>query len=181
MKYSEIKLAEKGARKRKQKAAKDKASYQNPNTMSESDMTDHMYNVAVNTDKTQYISFTAIDKIGINPRSTYSTPVGIYCYPLNKAGGEPSAILDSMYRYNSFDDIPYMKNAPYIYMFEAKNKEKGLILSEYTDEQLKTDKQKLYAYLKVKNDQITKDVFDAIVKNSQNNALVQTPGGYLWN
>ena len=67
MKYSEIKLAEKGARKRKQKAAKDKASYQNPNTMSESDMTDHMYNVAVNTDKTQYISFTAIDKIGINP------------------------------------------------------------------------------------------------------------------
>jgi hypothetical protein len=181
MKYSEIKLAEKGARKRKQKAAKDKASYQNPNTMSESDMTDHMYNVAVNTDKTQYISFTNIDKIGINPRSTYSTPVGIYCYPLNKAGGEPSAILDSMYRYNSFNDIPYMKNQPYIYMFEAKNKEKGLILSEYTDEQLKTDKQKLYAYLKVKSDQITEDVFDAIVKNSQNNALVQTPGGYLWN
>ena len=72
-------------------------------------MTDHMYNVAVNTDKTQYISFTAIDKIGINPRSTYSTPVGIYCYPLNKASGEPSAILDSMYRYNSFDDIPRMR------------------------------------------------------------------------
>lgn len=181
MKYSEIKLAEKGARKRKQKAAKDKASYQNPNTMSESDITDHMYNVAVNTDHTQYISFTAIDKIGINPRSVYSTPVGIYCYPLTKAGGEPSTILDSMTRDESFDDIPYMKNAPYIYMFEAKNKEKGLILSEYTDEQLEADKQKLYAYLKVNNDQITEDVFNAIIKNSNNEARVKTPGGYLWN
>ena len=181
MKYSEIKLAEKGARKRKQKAAKDKASYQNPNTMSESDMTDHMYNVAVNTDKTQYISFTAIDKIGINPRSVYSTPVGIYCYPLTKAGGEPSDILDSIAQTESFDDIPYMKNAPYIYMFEAKNKEKGLILSEYTDEQLEADKQKLYAYLKVNNDQITEDVFNAIIKNSNNEARVKTPGGYLWN
>ena len=181
MKYSEIKLAEKGARKRKQKAAKDKASYQNPNTMSESDMTDHMYFLTKNSDKTQYISFTAIDKIGINPRSTYDTPVGIYCYPLTKAGGEPSTILDSMYRYNSFNDIPYMKNAPYIYMFEAKNKEKGLILSEYTDEQLKADKQKLYAYLKYKNNQITEDVFDAIVRDSQDNAYIKTPGGYLWN
>tara|TARA_R110002074_G_scaffold179320_2_gene343320 strand:- start:441 stop:2516 length:2076 start_codon:yes stop_codon:yes gene_type:complete len=181
MKYSEIKLAEKGARKRKQKAAKDKISYQNPNTMSESDITDHMYNVAVNTDHTQYISFTAIDKIGINPRSVYSTPVGIYCYPLTKAGGEPSTILDSMTRDESFDDIPYMKNAPYIYMFEAKNKEKGLILSEYTDEQLEADKQKLYAYLKVNNDQITEDVFNAIIKNSNNEARVKTPGGYLWN
>ena len=181
MKYSEIKLAEKGARKRKQKAAKDKASFKNPNTMSESDMIERMDFLTTNSDKTQYISFTAIDKIGINPRSTYDTPVGIYCYPLTKAGGEPSTILDSMTRDESFDDIPYMKNAPYIYMFEAKNKEKGLILSEYTDEQLKADKQTLYAYLKYKNDQITEDVFDAIVRDSQDNAYIKTPGGYLWN
>ena len=181
MKYSEIKLAEKGARKRKQKAAKDKASFKNPNTMSESDMIERMDFLTTNSDKTQYISFTNIDKIGINPRSVYNTPVGIYCYPLTKAGGEPSAILDSMTRDNSFDDIPYMVNQPYIYMFEAKNKEKGLILSEYTDEQLEADKQKLYAYLKVKNDRITEDVFDVIVKNSNNEARVKTPGGYLWN
>ena len=181
MKYSEIKLAEKGARKRKQKAAKDKVSFQNLNTMIESDMIDHMYNVAVNSNNTQYISFTAIDKIGINPRSVYNTPVGIYCYPLTKASGDPSVILDLMVTLESFEDIPYMKNSPYIYMFQAKNKEKGLILSEYTDEQLEADKQKLYAYLNSKNDQITEDIFDAIVKDSQDNALVETPGGYLWN
>ena len=181
MKYSEIKLAEKGARKRKQKAIRDKSSFQNPNTMGESDMIDYMYDVATNSNNIQYISFTTIDKIGINPRSTYDTPVGIYCYPLNKPSGEPSFILDSITRDESFDDIPYMKNAPYIYMFEAKNKEKGLILSEYTDEQLEADKQTLYAYLNKVNDQITEDVFDAIVKDSKNNALNTSPGGYLWN
>ena len=31
-----------------------------------------------------YISFTTIDKIGINPRSVYNTPNGIYCYPLRE-------------------------------------------------------------------------------------------------
>ena len=31
-----------------------------------------------------YISFTEIDKIGINPESKYNTPVGIYTYPLKE-------------------------------------------------------------------------------------------------
>ena len=31
-----------------------------------------------------YISFTEIDKIGINPQSKYNTPVGIYTYPLKE-------------------------------------------------------------------------------------------------
>lgn len=29
-----------------------------------------------------YISFTQVNKIGINPKSRYNTPIGIYCYPL---------------------------------------------------------------------------------------------------
>jgi len=29
------------------------------------------------------VTFTAIDKVGINPKSTYSTPFGIYFYPLD--------------------------------------------------------------------------------------------------
>ena len=30
-----------------------------------------------------YVSFTEIDKLGINPLSTYDTPIGVYTYPLN--------------------------------------------------------------------------------------------------
>ena len=29
------------------------------------------------------VTYTAIDKVGINPRSTYDTPIGIYFYPLD--------------------------------------------------------------------------------------------------
>ena len=29
-----------------------------------------------------YISFTDIEKIGVNPLSEYDTPLGIYCYPI---------------------------------------------------------------------------------------------------
>jgi len=35
-------------------------------------------------DKDVYISFTEIDKIGINPKSKFNTPVGIYTYPLRE-------------------------------------------------------------------------------------------------
>lgn len=30
-----------------------------------------------------YISFTGIEKLGINPQSTYNTPLGIYAYPID--------------------------------------------------------------------------------------------------
>ena len=33
-------------------------------------------------DPSIYISFTEINKIGINPVSKWDTPLGIYCYPL---------------------------------------------------------------------------------------------------
>jgi hypothetical protein len=33
--------------------------------------------------KNAYISFTTIDKLGINPGSTYETPLGIYAYPVD--------------------------------------------------------------------------------------------------
>ena len=29
-----------------------------------------------------FVSFTHLDKLGINPRSIYETPLGVYCYPL---------------------------------------------------------------------------------------------------
>ena len=36
-------------------------------------------------DPSIFISFTEIDKIGINPQSNYNTPLGIYTYPLQAA------------------------------------------------------------------------------------------------
>jgi len=44
-----------------------------------------------------YISFTEIDKIGINPKSKYNTPIGIYCYPLREF---IKKYVDPYYSYN---------------------------------------------------------------------------------
>ena len=42
------------------------------------------YLIEYKDDPDVYISFTTIDKIGINPLSKYNTPIGIYCYPLKE-------------------------------------------------------------------------------------------------
>ena len=37
-----------------------------------------------NDSRKYFISFTAIDKLGINPGSKYNTPIGVYTYPLSE-------------------------------------------------------------------------------------------------
>ena len=51
------------------------------------------------------ISMTHLPKLGINPQSTYDTPIGIYFYPADyylELGGR----------------VPFQKHAPYIQVFE---------------------------------------------------------------
>lgn len=43
----------------------------------------HRYYTLPDVDK-YYISFTAIEKLGVNPGSKYETPIGIYTYPLEE-------------------------------------------------------------------------------------------------
>ena len=60
-----------------------------------------------------YISFTEIDKLGINPRSGYKdTPLGIYGYPLKEVWKEYNIEQN-----RGFDDIPYSGESPYIWLF----------------------------------------------------------------
>lgn len=48
-----------------------------------------------------YVSFTSVDKIGINPQSTYNTPIGIYTYPLKY-------VMDM----NRPSDVPWAGDSP---------------------------------------------------------------------
>jgi hypothetical protein len=79
-----------------------------------------------------YISFTEIDKLGINPN--YSTgpgaagsPQGIYFYPLKSiwSGYEIG-------KYKSLIRLPFAKNRPYLWVVRSKN-EKGFIKDISTD------------------------------------------------
>lgn len=60
-----------------------------------------------------YISFTDVDKIGVNPNSTHSTPLGIYCYPLVEIWKEYK--ID--YR-KSLKGLPFAADRPYIWVLE---------------------------------------------------------------
>jgi hypothetical protein len=60
-----------------------------------------------------YISFTTIDKLGINPQTPYNTPIGIYSYPL-----KTSWEYYGMDRYG-VTALPFAADGTYIWIFEA--------------------------------------------------------------
>jgi hypothetical protein len=68
-----------------------------------------------------YISFTTVDKIGINPQSPHDTPLGIYSYPLKEMWND---IVN--------DTIPFAGDAPYVWIIKSKNTN-GFIKDLYKD------------------------------------------------
>jgi hypothetical protein len=71
-------------------------------------------------------------KIGINPRSGFKTPIGVYCYPIK-------AYWDNIER----NKIDFAGDQPHLYVFKAKNPEKLLVASKYTIDDYTKDFQKL--------------------------------------
>jgi hypothetical protein len=60
-----------------------------------------------------YISFTSIDKLGINPGSVYNTPLGIYAYPINyvkKVTKDGKSMLE----------LPFAGESEYANLFHAR-------------------------------------------------------------
>ena len=91
-----------------------------------------------------YISFTSIEKIGINPQSTFLTPLGIYAYPLKQVWK----------RYNIENkkvvgrSVPYAGDNPYVWLVKKKDGIKFVnSAEEYTEANLESDKQKLLVYV----------------------------------
>ena len=98
-------------------------------------------------------------KLGINPNVEYSTPVGIYTYP-----------IDYVLEHNG--RVPFGGERPYIWVVEPT----GAILNlvDYSDEGLNADIEdlkKLYSNI----------IDDSFVRVARSTAKVKTPGGYIWN
>lgn len=75
-----------------------------------------------------FVSFTEIEKIGINPRSNYSTPNGIYTYPIDY-------ILDNV-RENSVSgavriNVPFAGDKPNIFVVKNKRPDSTLFISDF--------------------------------------------------
>jgi hypothetical protein len=84
-------------------------------------------------DSTLFISFTDINKIGINPKYSYDTPIGIYAYPLKWA-------------YNKIVDktIPFAMNRPLIHLLKITANPREILSNRtYSSSKFRTDRKKL--------------------------------------
>lgn len=134
-----------------------------------------------------FVSMTFVDKLGINPSSTYNTPVGIYSYPAIYVVDTVNTAKQNL------NELPFVGNAPYINIFEAsgniirldnmKSNEfvsyaEGLAKFIHTFEVGEVDE--------VTNELIKDDFEDVkvrvnrLIKKAKANALVQSPGGQFW-
>lgn len=121
-----------------------------------------------------YMSYTVIDKLGINPRTGYDTPIGIYSYPIN------DAIYDSIDKKRSLDAVPYMGEAPFVWIFKPKNSQRGLYLSEYVQDDLENDVKKLKKYC-INERGMSEKVFNIIYDRALSTARRKYYNWYIWN
>lgn len=64
------------------------------------------------------MQFSDVNKLGINPKSGYSTPLGIYSYPITK----------QLYRLFIAGKLPFAQGRKYIIVFKP-NEDKNIVLS----------------------------------------------------
>jgi hypothetical protein len=62
--------------------------------------------------KNLFVSFTDIDKLGINPKSKYDTPIGIYSYPA-------SYVVRIAGSQKKMSSLPFAGSSPYANLFSA--------------------------------------------------------------
>ena len=113
-------------------------------------------------------------KIGINPKSGYNTPIGIYCY----------SVKETMKRYANPTSrkiiVPFAGQQPGVYFLKPKDESKIIDLGTYRN--LKRDEDKIremltYDYkLKLKDSDIRK-----MIRHAKTTANVRSQGGKFWN
>lgn len=60
-----------------------------------------------------FVSFTAIDKLGVNPASAFNTPIGIYAYPANY-------VMDLVGMDQTMDVLPFAGDQPFANLFNIQ-------------------------------------------------------------
>lgn len=118
-----------------------------------------------------YGSYTELDKIGINPRSSEKyifTPIGIYTYQLDY-------MINRMKKSGKIFDVPYMGHQPFIWII--KPNKPVLVLNTYSEQDLERDKNKLIQALNKKIPNI-----ESIINKYESAAEHQQyAGSKIWN
>ncbi len=118
-------------------------------------------------DRSRYaVTMTGLPKVGVNPRSKFNTPVGIYFYP-----------ADYYYDMITNDvELPFQHNARYIQIMEITTPD-ILVLNDVTED----DFQNMTAtMMNMKSSSQYRERVQKFIEYSEFDAKVKTPAGRLW-
>ena len=125
-----------------------------------------------------FVSFTKVDKLGINPKSQFKTPLGIFAYPARYVQKRTTGGADMKF-------LPYAGEYPYVNIFSARGN--IIDLNAITDSDLDIYYEKLTRYwddmmehYDLMDDNSIASMED-IIRDSQTSARFKNiPGGRFW-
>jgi hypothetical protein len=125
-----------------------------------------------------YISFTKINKVGVNPKSDWNTPIGVYVYPLKQFWNYYEVEKNKTVQLAA----PWAGRSPYIQIIKGKHS-KGFIrdFSKYTERDLNNDIEKiLWRAYDFSGTDGQSEVF-SVIEDAEESLKTRTPFDKFWN
>lgn len=120
-----------------------------------------------------FVSFSDIPKLGINPKTDYNTPAGIYSYPLRQ-----------MWPAIKANTIPYAGERQYALVFQPRSSDGIVNVNTYTSVYLSRHmnllEQKVIPKI-VGSTVVDPGFFVDFFDEAKRESKLQTPAGWLWN
>ena len=101
------------------------------------DAVQQVKNLCAGDYENKFISFTKLEKLGVNPNNIHSTPIGLYTYPVKYA-------LESA-KHTDFSALPYAGNNPFIHFIEISPSANIWVMSDRSNIGIYCDKLIKYA------------------------------------
>ena len=123
-----------------------------------------------------FVSLTSIPKLGINPRSHYNTPLGIYAYPAEY-------VFQKVGRKLPLNKLPFAGDNPWVNIFRVSENSNVIDLDEVTEDMYNEYCQRFVEILSKRYKspiETTNKVVVRFKEEAKTRARVTTPGGKLW-
>jgi len=122
-----------------------------------------------------FVSFTSVDKLGINPKSEWDTPIGIYAYPA-------SFVINQTNTDTAMDYLPFAGDQAFVNIFQANGN--IINLKTLSNQDLVVYYQKIADYFTKNANMPWKDAVDIVehyINQSDRKAKFDSyAGGRLW-
>jgi len=122
-----------------------------------------------------FITFTSVLKIGVNPSTSWHTPIGIYSYQFSSF--ESYGVVDRDGNIRSFNYFPFAASSQFVTVFTLKNKRKKLFISQYSKKDLIRDIGIFGSHV-INSGDLTPEELSEIYKESKNDD--KWPFNVIW-